>query len=893
MTNRRVVVGIALLAALVGGIVWWRTRRDTATPATSTVTQSSGSGSATSAPVATHANSDAPASATIKVTDEKGPVADASVRLSPDEGDVIVVKTGADGIARADKLAPGEWAISASAPGHEPAGLERQTLAAGASVELAITLPAGGRTLSGTVTDATGGPVSGARIDAAKLGDMMRPGRAVATTVTGPDGKYSLAVAEGQLMVEVSSPDYAAQSRYVEVGPTGAVADFQLVPGGAIEGIVRDARTKEVVAGAVVMARRDGGGMMRLAEGGGRVAKSGGDGRFRLGGLRPGAYELGAVADVRSSKSPTVVGIGVAEQVTDVEVLVSAGPTVSGIVIDESGAPVPNITVSTNGDGNDASAKTNAKGEFTLTGLSAGHYDAMAMDDTFVPDGFAKFDLADTDVKGVKVKVRHAAQIVGHVEPRQICVVSHEIEPTEFGPNMPRLLAPVTTAADGVFRLGPASPGKATLTARCASGDQGSLPIAVTVGMPEVVLKVTPGASIAGRVVDGEAKPVGGVIVMATQQGPSQSTMIVNGVVTSGVQALTSANGAYVMNALPAGTYVLRVLDRGRPVRLRGKPVEVTVGATDKKTGVEVAIDRPNGVIKGVVTGPDGKPLADAWVSVHQDLDSMLDGVLGGERGGPRPDGPPGEERMSRTVTVRSDDGDGEGGGGAGFPPALTDAQGRFTIANLPHATYEVVAEAQKGVLRGRVQNITPDATVAITVAGVTTLSGTVTGAKGPAALFSIDLDGPTRAARTFTDGKFQLGRVDPGAYTLKVSGSDGNAEVKVTVEPGKPATVDVTLVANAIVVGKLVDPQGKPLANVGLTLIPDTGDGRLRLSLEGPPPTTGDDGSFRLEAKAGKSVLLVMTPPRPFTKRGLELVAGKTLDLGAVTVDAGPPPAP
>jgi len=35
------------------------------------------------------------------------------------------------------------------------------------------------------------------------------------------------------------------------------------------------------------------------------------------------------------------------------------------------------------------------------------------------------------------------------------------------------------------------------------------------------------------------------------------------------------------------------------------------------------------------------------------------------------------------------------------------------------------------------------------------------------------------------------------------------------------------------------------------------------------------------------------MTPPRPFTKRGLELVAGKTLDLGAVTVDSGAPTKP
>ena len=894
MTNRRVVVAVVLLVAAIGAVWWWKSRRESATPATSMVTQPSGSdGSSSSTPTATHANTPAPASATIKVTDGKKPIGDATVRLAPEEGDVVILKTDPEGIARADVLVPGEWNVSASATGHEPAGLEQQTFTPGTRVELTIVMPEGGRTLSGLVTDATGGPISGARIDAAKLGGMMRPGRAIATTLTGTDGKYALTVAEGQLMVEVSSSDYAAQSRYVEVGATGATADFQLVPGGAIEGIVRDAKTKEVVAGAFVTARRDGGGMFRLAEGGGLLTRSGGDGRFRLGGLRPGAYELHATAETLSSKSPTLVGIGVAEQVADVEVLVSAGPSVHGVVTDEAGKPVPNIAVSVNGEGpgNGGQEKTNAKGEFTITGLAAGRYFAMATDDTFVPDGIAQFELAEVDVKNLQVKVRHAAQIVGHVEPRQPCEVAHEIDPSEFGMgNMPSMLAPVTTGADGVFRLGPASPGKARLTARCSGGDQGSMPIAVTVGMPEVVLMVKLGASIAGRVIDGDAKPVGGVTVMATKAGPSQSTMIVNGMVTSGVQALTSAKGEYVLNALDAGTYVLRVLDRGRPLRLRGKALQISVGATDKKTGVEIAIDRPNGTIKGVVMGPDGKPLADAWVSVSQDLEAMIEGVMGGRDGPPR--GGDGEgEGESRMITVQSDGGDGDGA--QGFPPALTDAQGRFQITNLPHAKYEVIAEAQAGKLRGRVSNITPDATVTIQAAGVTTLSGTVTGAKGPAALFSVDLDGPTRAARTFTDGKFQLGRVDPGAYTLRVSGSDGNAEVKLTVLPGQPATVDVVLAANAVVVGKLVDPQGNPLANVGVTLIPDSGDGQVRLSLEGPPPTSGPDGAFRLEAKAGKSILLAMTPPRPFTKRGLELVAGKTLDLGTVTVDSGAPPKP
>jgi len=394
--------------------------------------------------------------------------------------------------------------------------------------------------------------------------------------------------------------------------------------------------------------------------------------------------------------------------------------------------------------------------------------------------------------------------------------------------------------------------------------------------MAEVVIKVTPGGSIAGRVVDGDGKPVAGVTVMGDLQTTGERTMIVNGMITSGVQALTSAAGTYELRALDAGTYHLRVLDRGKPLRPRGTPTKVELAAAEKKTGVDLAIDRPNGVIKGTVTGPDGKPLADAWVSAHQDLMSMIDGMRGDDTAD------------SRMVMVEAD-GTGGPAGGSDLPPALTDAQGHYEIRGLGHGRYDVVAEAQKGELRARKADVTPDATVDLQVLGVTTLSGTVHGPNGPAKLFSVELDGPTRASRSFTDGTFSFGRVDPGMYTLRVESSDGNAEAKVEVKQNQPATTDIALVANSIVVGKLVDGTGKPLAGLGIVLIPDTGDGRLQIQLEGPPPQSGPDGAFRIEHRAEKSALVVMSPGHPFTKKGLDLQPGKTLDLGAVTVAASP----
>lgn len=241
-------------------------------------------------------------------------------------------------------------------------------------------------------------------------------------------------------------------------------------------------------------------------------------------------------------------------------------------------------------------------------------------------------------------------------------------------------------------------------------------------------------------------------------------------------------------------------------------------------------------------------------------------------------------------VTIdASDDG---GGGGGEIPPALTDAQGRFELRGLTRSEYEVVAEAQAGKLRGRAANVVPDATLTIRATGLTTLSGTVRGPRGPAALFTVELEGPTRAQRTFTDGKFELGRVDPGAYTLRVRAADGNADAKVEVAADTPATVEITLAPNAIVIGTIVDGAGKPMAGVPVTVAEQEG-GMVKLSISGPPPTSGPDGRFRLEHKAGTSALVVMVPPQPIMKRGLVLEPGKTLDVGEVRVEAGPPGGP
>src|SRR3954469_13188006 len=194
----RVLIAVVLLT--VAGAVWWQLRRHAAeAPATSMVVQPQrGSASTRPAMIAQRA---LPIRLAIAVSDDRGPLAGATVRLAPGDGDVVVIKTERDGVAHADRLTAGTWKISASAADHVPAALRPATLAGGADEQVAIKLALGGRTLRGTVTDATGGPVAGARIDAARLTALAEAGDAVSTTVTGGDGRYWLTVAEGALRV--------------------------------------------------------------------------------------------------------------------------------------------------------------------------------------------------------------------------------------------------------------------------------------------------------------------------------------------------------------------------------------------------------------------------------------------------------------------------------------------------------------------------------------------------------------------------------------------------------------------------------------------------------------------------------------------------------------------
>jgi carboxypeptidase family protein len=859
-----VALGVGVLAILVGA-GWWKSSRSGSATLASAEQRPTSAAPGSAEAVNRHASIETPAQLTIFVSDEHGPLRDATVTLIPGMGEIIVAKTEPDGLARVERLEPGNWRIRASADDHLPAALPARRFAPGSVNRVALRLASGGRTLRGTISDTSGGAVAGARIDAAKLTLIAVLDDAVSTTVSAEDGTYRMTVPEGSLVVGVTSADYAPQSRRIDVGAAGAVVNFALVPGGVIEGVVKDEHTQEPVAGASVRAQRTR-GVMFSAE---RHAIASSDGRFRMTGLKPGDWQLDAAAPPRYSRDTTHVGLAVGEQVSDVELRVGASLTIRGRVVDDQQMPAPDVEVRAVGR-NTAVATADPAGNFVFEGLRSGDYVLSAESPSYLHSETTVVWLTDKSVDSVVVRVKHALVLKGHVEPRQPCHVQYEFE-LVMGRDS-HGVPDVSTGPDGEFTLGPFDSGLAKLVARCASGDEGELRVQVAPETSEAVLRVVPGASLAGRVVDGTGQPVPGVSVVANASevmSAMDSSLvgvpfhISGGVVTTGERSLTDARGTFEIRSLAPGAYGLEVLERGKPLQLRKSVAPIRLLAGEHRKDIVLQVELAEGTIAGTVSGPDGGPLADAWVSAYPQL-SALDAAAGADIG------------TSSPMTVGPGDND------PAPPPVLTDAQGHYKLTGLFHIKYTIIVEGQRGRLRARRSEVVPDATVNLQTQGVSMLTGTVKDASGPVAVFTATLLGPTTAAHSVTDGKFVFDHINAGAYKVYVESLLGGGTGQTTVGPGDTATLEITLSANGTVAGTLVDGSGKPASGLRVVVRDDNAGEMIR-----PPVTTGADGRFRIDHAPGVCYLVVLRRPAPpFVKNGLTIASGKTLELGPIVLD-------
>lgn len=601
-----------------------------------------------------------------------------------------------------------------------------------------ITLESGGAELSGTVVDATGGPVVGALVTVQPV--PQGAGRASTepeedamtllggATVSDSSGAFRLPVPSVPLVVKAQAEAYSHGSS--RVSPPFGEVTLVLAPGSEIAGSVRRADTKEPVGNATVVAVSRSGLRARAH------VETGVDGEFSLRGLAAGAYEVTA-ASAQFKSPPSLVSVGVGARSEPVSLLVERTFTLSGTVsVGEQPCRRGTLVASGPTSGNAAIVD----GQVASVDMLGGHYDITIDCEGAVPidEGIE----LQSDQTGRHWSSTPGISLRGRIESASgkglpgASVGVYPLHPTGRG-------SVCISDAAGEFSCGGLLPGDYMCSANDAYGGEAAA-VDVTlsaVSSPRVVLRAKPNGTIRGRLEGAAANPLR---VYALEERGSPVEAVVE-------------SGQFEFKGLPLGRYVV---SSTRPQQQASSDSAAVSLVRDGQV-VDVQLRAPSwATIRGRVVDERAAPVMDAWV--HAALPIELNGDAH-----------------------------------EGSPPVLTDDEGHFTLERLASGTYDIVASTGSGetTLRG-VQSGAADVIIELTAYGA--LSGVVSNAVGePVNSFELWYQRGTKQTRDqlhSEDGSWNLPRLPPGEYRVGVHSEFGDAVADVVLDPGEEATVALTV---------------------------------------------------------------------------------------------------
>lgn len=575
-----------------------------------------------------------------------------------------------NGVATLADVVPGSYEI---APSDAEWGRTstQAVVVAGRATDVVLVLP---RTLSitGMVVDAAGKPVDDASVRM-EVGDGTD--RRTRYLSSDDRGRFiARGLSGGRIAVSVGEDAHLPQRLEWDLATIRGEQRIVLQPGLSLSGRVTDGKGKpldDVRVGvmfefpAPTNAAAGKSGRYRASPSESRSATTDADGRYTVRGLPEGNVSLSIDAE---GYEPHHAEIRLAAGGTDHLVTLRKGSFIAGVVLEGDKPPASTFEVSVQGpieaerstDGSRRmirrEAETDASGAFRVEGLAPGRYrlevkvpDTYGSEEAELDKVVAGTDdvlvslapkvrvpvlVLDPDGKPVAGAVLSAARTAGG--GASVYFVSGS-----FGSR-----APNVTDTKGGGSVEARTGGRLTVTASKpplldarATIEFAAAPVS------NVVLRMSAGLAIGGRVVDAAGKPVEGLRVGA---GGRRSAF--DDEEDDGAKAATTGkDGRFDLRGLPAGPVNLVVVrptgGDGEFGALIGKTVVVRPDAAP----VEIRLP-PMGAVRGEIRDDRG-PAAEAYVS----LVPASDGVQG-----------PGHS-------------------------ARTDAQGRFAVAELPAGEYRVL----------------------------------------------------------------------------------------------------------------------------------------------------------------------------------------------------------
>lgn len=582
-------------------------------------------------------------------------------------------------------------------------------------------------------------------------------------------------------------------------------------------------------------------------------------------GVVPGIYQLAAWADGMARTFQWVRVTADAE----VKMILSAGASVAGKVIDERGAPVAGAHVSYTGASDwtqQASARLDsvtsaANGTFRFDAMPSGSFRFVASHPDRAPGTSTLVALdGKTATDGVVITLAAGAVVSGRVvDDHQQPVSSARIRIGVAGhADQIQFDAPREAYSNdrGEFTIRGLPRRPLSAVALHEQGASATTPVDASKGdVANVVLEIAVTDAIAGIVVDPQGQPLEGIQVSAspnlvgTPGGSAQSLDIGQWRLRGFPEELTDSAGKFTLTGLVHGKYEISAAPAHSTGR--GQPsVEANTGDTNVKIVLQ-----PEGGVKGTVAFADGTNPPMFTIGPVGGTQTFNAGSGAFELDGMAPQAYEltvrGPTFQSRTVAVT-------------VAPGKTTDAGTITVTKGRTIAGTVVASGRP----------VPGAVVSAgrRLVGTGTTSSAQVGPMG----------GGTKQATTDASGAFSLTGLGEGDLSIVAEHDTLGRSRPLRISTGMPDQTELvlTLEATGSLVGVLRQ-AGKPSEGMMVACQPTSSPGSTY------SVTTGPDGSYRFDRLAPGTYNVSATVGMPMTglhfySKQVEVPAGQqvTLDL-------------
>jgi len=686
----------------------------------------------------------------------------------------------------------------------------------------AVIDPSASVSVFGTVTALRGGVLVGARVCArSKRGESFAPPRC---TRSDDEGRYHLAaMPPADYWVTAAAAEHQPKRQAIELRP-GAERrlDIELLTGGVlVRGQVFDLSGGEIEGALVSIGYDPIAGDPREQS----WALSDGEGRFEAW-VRGGHLRVSARAEGYSPRSLFSTAPGPTIELYLIPEAVLVGRVVDALTRE----PIADVELHTGRDGgtteffvdtSEGQARSGADGGFRIAGLRPGTYRPFVANGAWRGRAEYSVKLGLGETSGViEVPVVRSAQVRAQVvydDGEAACIGEMAaLHPIHGG--MSSYHAQI--GAQGWVEVGGLPAADYEVTLHCHGRmfkDVGRFSVAVGDDFdPALRWTVARGFELRGLIVDGQGEPVPGQVVVSElipgdedERGPTAR---------KARSEASDRDGAFVLRDLEPGRYTLSLGGSSGPSLSEVLEVEVRAPGLE---GVRIEVPVSAG-LHGRVVDPEGRGVPNITVSAYgengawRDLHSADDG--------------------SFAFAVLSPD---------RYRVVALDGRWQLELAELsvvleaggdPEVTLEI--PRADGLIRGLVVDDggTPidDAFVSL-VRQAEALDRPSSGDR----LSYSDAEG--RPVLTDPDGRFEIGELPAGLYTVWAKQKQGGEATAVDVRPG--ARLELVIPAVASVSGTVVIP-GEGAAPARFSITASLADG----SFEERDAWDNSDGSWRLE---------------------------------------------